>query len=229
MSSIKKVLVKRNPIFIFVVAIALLLVWVVPMAQTAFAGNTYRITDGDRVLLYTTYATDPRDVLDELGMALGESDIYDVEQSSGIREIRVQRLQTLTVQICGTVQTVQTYGETVGDLLKRLDVVLSGDMRISHSLATKTFDGMVLAVDRVVQTTQHYMEPIAYDTTFCMDASLPEGETAVLIAGREGYMRCTVIVTYVNGVETERTVISRQVAQLPVDQVVAVGTASVNE
>jgi uncharacterized protein YabE (DUF348 family) len=167
----------------------------------------------------------PETVLQELGLTLGEADLYEVEQTSGIREIRVRRLQTIHVDICGVVKTVQTYGETVGDLLRRLNVVLSGDMSLSHSLFTKTFDGMNLTVARVVQTTQHYMETIPFETTYCIDPELASGERKVLIPGQEGIMRCTVIVTYINGLEAERVVISQQVTQQPVDQVVAVGAA----
>jgi uncharacterized protein YabE (DUF348 family) len=225
MSAVKKVFTRRDPIVIFIMAVALLLVGVVPLTQTAFAGNTYRVMDGDRVLVHTSYATDPETVLQELGLTLGEADLYEVEQTSGIREIRVRRLQTIHVDICGVVKTVQTYGETVGDLLRRLNVVLSGDMSLSHSLFTKTFDGMNLTVARVVQTTQHYMETIPFETTYCIDPELASGERKVLIPGQEGIMRCTVIVTYINGLEAERVVISQQVTQQPVDQVVAVGAA----
>ena len=38
------------------------------LSQTAFAKNTYVINDGDRVLIPTTYATAPAEVLDEAGL-----------------------------------------------------------------------------------------------------------------------------------------------------------------
>ena len=43
--------------------------------QTAFA-KTYVITDGDRVVTYTTFATDPAEVLDQAGLTLEQYDTY---------------------------------------------------------------------------------------------------------------------------------------------------------
>ena len=43
------------------------------LSQTAFA-KTYVITDGDRVASYTTFATDPQEVLNEMGLTLERKD-----------------------------------------------------------------------------------------------------------------------------------------------------------
>ena len=46
------------------------------LTQTAFAKNTYLINDGGRVVIHTTYATDPAEVLDEAGLTLDAEDTY---------------------------------------------------------------------------------------------------------------------------------------------------------
>ena len=46
------------------------------LSQTVFAKNTYLINDSGRVVIHTTYATDPAAVLDEAGFKLGEDDTY---------------------------------------------------------------------------------------------------------------------------------------------------------
>lgn len=61
------------------------------LTQTAFAQNTYVITDGSRVAVHTTAVTDPEAVLDEAGFTLGENDTYTTLESGGISEITVQR------------------------------------------------------------------------------------------------------------------------------------------
>ena len=58
----RKVLFFRVAAFLFPMIFAMLL-----LSQTAFAKNTYLIHDGGRVTVYTTYATDPAEVLDEAG------------------------------------------------------------------------------------------------------------------------------------------------------------------
>ena len=224
MSAVQKVLNHRNPVVAVVIIAALLLTCVVPLAQTVFAKNTYRITDGDRVLICTSRATDPAEVLSEAGLPLGEADTYESRRNAGVSEITVKRLQNITVNHCGQRIEVQTYGETVGALLKRLGIVLSGANSVSQPLSSRTYDGLVLTVAEAVQTTEHYTASVPFTTVYCSDSSIPEGTMVVLIPGVDGQMRCTALVSYINGVETERTVLSEEVISLPVQQVVAVGT-----
>ena len=61
------------------------------LSQTAFAQNTYVITDGERVVVHTSSATDPATVLIEAGLSLGEDDTYTTSPGLGVSEITVQR------------------------------------------------------------------------------------------------------------------------------------------
>ncbi len=82
---------RKNVIMRFatlLVPIALLLVL---LSQTAFAQNTYVITDGERVVVHTSSATDPATVLNEAGLSLGEDDTYTTSPGLGVSEITVQR------------------------------------------------------------------------------------------------------------------------------------------
>ena len=64
----KNLFIRVAAIFI-PVAVALLL-----LSQQVFAQTTYVITDGSRVLVHTTTATDPVIVLGEAGLELGADD-----------------------------------------------------------------------------------------------------------------------------------------------------------
>ena len=52
------------------------------LAPTAFA-KTYVIRDGDRIVTYTTFATDPAEVLGQAGMDIQEYDVYTAEATEG--------------------------------------------------------------------------------------------------------------------------------------------------
>ena len=66
MHKIKRLALERKVLFIRVAAILLpLAIALLLLSQTAFAQTTYVITDGSRVLVHTTSATDPEDVLGE--------------------------------------------------------------------------------------------------------------------------------------------------------------------
>ena len=57
------------------------------IVPTAFARNTYVINDGEQTRAYTTYATNPAEVLDRAGVELGEGDIYTTQPVDGVYEI----------------------------------------------------------------------------------------------------------------------------------------------
>ena len=212
-------------LYIMVLSLIFLLALTGVLAQTAFA-KTYVITDGDRVVTYTTFATDPDEVLGQAGVSLSEHDTYTTEAVAGTQTITVQRAQEVTVHYHGQTTRTAVFGETVGQLLQKLNLEVSGEDVVSHGLDTMVYDGMELRVDRIVTMQETYTTTIPYETTYCSDASIPAGVEEVLTPGQDGEMRCTAGVTYVNGEEAERTVLSETVITPPVDAVIGVGTGT---
>jgi len=82
---------KKNAVMRFATMMVPVILLLVLLSQTAFAQNTYVITDGERVLIHTSSATDPATVLDEAGLSLGEDDTYTTSPGLGVSEITVQR------------------------------------------------------------------------------------------------------------------------------------------
>lgn len=227
MHRIKQFAFRRKAALIRFAAIVLAVCGSVAMlSQSAFAQNTYMITDGDRVTYHTSYATDPNEVLDEAGFELGKDDTYTTQESDGVSEIYVQRqTQVVTVDNGGQVMSVGTQGETVQELLTRVNVTVDPQTMVSQDLESMTEDGMEIVVSRTTYATETYTQTIPHEVTVLNDASLQQGRQQVLTAGSDGEMLCTAQVTYVNGVETARTVVGSQVTKAPVNELVAVGTA----
>ncbi len=219
----KQDMVKRKNPFIRMVVLVIPLVVLLLLSQTVFAQNTYVITDGSRVLVHTSSATDPAAVLNEAGLALGADDTYTTQTGIGVSEITVQRSHTVTVDNCGELIEVSTTDETVGELLNRLSISLDGHVAVSVPLEMETHSSMVITVSRTVQDVQTYTTAIAHDVTYYNDYSLPAGTTLVITEGKDGQMLCTANVVYVDGKETNRTVTQQTVIQQPVAEVIAVG------
>ena len=194
------------------------------MSRNVRAKNTYVITDGDQVITYSSYATDPEDVLNEAGLALKDLDLYTTSQTDGISEITVQRSQQITIDNCGKPIVATSYGETVEQLLQRLEISCDGAYEVSPSKDTATYDGMEVTVRWIVTDRQSYTEEIPYTVSYCEDPALQEGEEKILVQGENGQMRSTADVVYHNGCEVSRTVVDQTVSVEPVTQVVAVGT-----
>ena len=227
MQAITSFVEKRKSLLLRVVAVVLpVFILVAALAPTAFAQTTYVITDGDHVTVYTTYATDPADVLDRAGFDLGEEDMYTAQAGDGVSEITVQRNQLVTINYCGEQIKVSSYGETLDTLLNRLNIQTTENHSISTALDTKTYDGMEVSIDYVVEMVQTYTVDIAYETTYCYDPTLPEGQEEILVEGVTGQMLRTANVVYVNSQETSHTVLEETVTVQPVNQIIAVGTGT---
>lgn len=193
------------------------------LSQTAFA-KTYVITDGDRVVTYTTFATDPAEVLGEAGLDLGEYDTYTTAAVDGAEAITIQRGREVTIHYHGQITKTTAQGETAGELLQRLNLDVSGEDVISYGLDQVVYDGMVLRVDRIVTHQETYTATIPHEVTYCDDPTVPVGMEEVLTQGEDGEMLCTAGVTYVNGIESQRVVLTQTVTKAPVTEVIGVGT-----
>lgn len=221
----KRFALERKMLFIRVAAILAPVLIVLLLAQQVSAETTYVITDGGRVLVHTTTTTDPRTVLGEAGLLLGADDTYTTQSTDGISEINIQRRQKLTVNYYGESMEVTGQGETVGELLTRLNLTWRENDAISLPLDTPIREGMELTVDRVIRQDQVYTTTLPHETAYCVDAALPEGTQRIVTEGMDGEILCKATVTYINGEERERAVLSRQVVSQPVEEIIAVGSA----
>lgn len=196
------------------------------LIQVLSARTTYVITDGNRVLVHTTFATDPEIVLGEAGVELNDYDHYSTQTGSGSQQIHVRRGQMLQLDYYGQQMMAMSNGETVEQLLGRLNLQWQDTDLISVPLDAKTYDGMEITIAHTVRENQTYSAVLPYETVYCSDNTLPEGTRQVVTPGAEGQVLCEAVVTYHNGVESERAVLSRQVITQPVNEIIAVGTAA---
>lgn len=225
MDFITPFVIRRKYKFSKMIAVLLAVVCLVgSLSQTAQAENTFVITDGDAVTVHTTYASDPAKVLQEAGVTLSAEDIYTTESVDGVSEIKVQRLQSITVYFGDEIIPASSYGESLQALFVRLGIVIDDSVVVSLPLDSVTYDGMEVRVDRVSETTESYTVEVPYEISYCDDPTLEAGEEKILVSGQVGQMLCTANVSYVNGVESGRNVYQQTVVVEPVKQIVAKGT-----
>ena len=135
----------------------------------------------------------------------------------------------VTVVYHGSLMRTRVREETVSQLLDRLELEWSEEDTLSHRQEEPVYGGMTLRIDRVVMRQEQYTKTIAHESATCNDPTLPEGTWEVLIRGVDGELSCTAEVTYINGKEVARTVLSQVQTIAPVTEVVAWGTAPVKE
>lgn len=212
-------------LYIVLLSLILALALLALFSQAALA-KTYVVTDGDRVVTYTTFASEPETVLEQLGLSLNQNDTYTTQAVEGAAAITVCRAQKITVHYHGQTTLVTSFGETAGELLSRLGLDITGEDVVSHGLEEETYDGMELRVDRPEILRQVYTAAIPHPVSRCSDPTLPVGTEAVLTPGTDGEMRCTAEITYLGGQEAGRQVLSETVTRQPVAEIIAVGTGS---
>jgi uncharacterized protein YabE (DUF348 family) len=209
--------------YVVLLSLILVLSMTALLSQTAFA-TTYVINDGERVVTYTSFATDPAEVLDQAGVPLEQYDTYTTEAVDGGSSITVNRAQRITVHYRGQTREVASFGETVEQLLHRLGLELTGEDLVSHGLEEKLRDGMVLTVKQALTRQETFSSVITHDTQYRTDPELPAGTEKVLVPGQDGELLRTAEITYINGRETRRVILSEDVLRHPVAEVVAVGS-----
>lgn len=196
-------------------------------SQSVFARNSYVITDGETVTVHQSYSTDPDVVLDEVGIELSDEDTYTTSYNNGVSRIDIQRMQLVTVDCRGNQRTVGTYGETVGQLLERLGITPEKQDVISCELDLQTYDG--LHVDIVCKETKYEQVEtvVAYETNYFEDPELEPGEEIVLIEGKDGMVRSKERVSYENGKEVSREIVSTETVTEMVTRLVVRGPQAV--
>lgn len=199
---------------------------VIALSQSVFAKTTYVITDGDEITVHSTFETNPAQVLTEAGVELNHKDTFVTEPGEGVAEITVQRGQQVTIDLFGVSVPVISYGETVSQLLERLDVNTDGNVQVSIPLNAMVSEGMVISVFTTDLADDTYTAEVPFETVYQKSDYLKAGTEVVLTKGVNGQKLCTVEVTLINGEETDRVVVSEEVTIEPVSQVIVVGTGN---
>ncbi len=231
MQKIKREISNKKSLLLRLGALSLtILLTALLLSQVAFARTTYVITDGDKVLVHTTYATDPAAVLTEAGLTLGEEDTFTAQADRGVAEVEitVTRLQYVQVHRNGQILVTETYGATVGQILSQLDISTAG-IRVIPELDTPTSDGMVIQVIEVEEKQESYVLEEPFATVYCVDESLKAEEEKVLTEGIPGTALYKDLVTYEDGVEVLRENLDKQTLIAPVDRIIVRGVDRANK
>jgi len=189
----------------------------------ALAQTKYVITDGDNVIVCMSTSSDPQEVIRQAGLELGESDTYTTQTNGSISEIHITRVQMISVQVGEEMNVVGSYGGTVADVLASLNISLLPDDELSCALDSETYDGMTIRITRRKTETIEYEEVIPHEVHVFEDEALAPGEEIVMVQGADGLTRCKAQVTFENGVETDRLILSEEVISAPTASVVLRG------
>jgi len=131
--------------------------------------------------------------------------------------------QQLFIEVDHGRQAVTTDAATVRDALEAAGVSLGPLDRVSPDLYVETEPGMVIVVTRVEEQFETSRVSIPFERKTVTNEALPAGETRLIQLGVNGEDEITYRITIEDGVEVDRTQVSKLPITEPVDEIIAVG------
>lgn len=193
--------------------------------------NDIYIKKDDDVRLYSVYANNIKDALNELNITVADDEYqlncnYDDYIEKGM-VIEFQKLYSVEIHADGNSVKCKTVSATISDVLKKQNIVIEKDDYTEPSLDKIISKDMDITVHRVEYKTETKTESIKYSTTKKEDSTLNKGKTKVETEGVNGEEEVTYLVKYVDGTKKSSEIQSRKTTKAPVNKVLIVGTKKV--
>ncbi|MPZ72295.1 MAG: DUF348 domain-containing protein [Nitriliruptorales bacterium] len=189
---------------------------------------TVLIGDKEDTVLVTALSVD--EVLDQLTRRRDVSQRATVRPSrltpvrSGMT-VRVLNPVAVTVVADGKEREVVTDAPNVARLLERLGIRLRGRDRVTPAPETAVQPDLRITVERVRVERQRRTASLDFETIRRPTDRLAQGQEREVRAGRNGTIRLTERVTFVDGNEVSRHEIRRRLVTAPLARIVEEGTA----
>ena len=156
-----------------------------------------------------------------LGVETGPADIVDPGLDSPLlagQLVTVKYARKLKIELPDKDLEVMTHAETVGQALTAAQVELPEEYRLEPQAAEPVTDELEVSVIAVGEGTVVEQIDIAADAVRTPDDSLPPGEERT-VDGSDGVLHQEYAVTYENGIEVSRELLSEWYDPEPVDTV----------
>lgn len=184
----------------------------------------YLVVDGESIIPCYGLLIPDREIAARAGVMLDPLDGLRLERK-GIGFLTVTRAPRVTLYDHGVPIRIATAGETVSQLLQRLDKMPGDGDVLSLPEDTRLADGMVLSLDHVEHQLEDYTAAVPFSTEYQQDTSAPWGEETVLSPGIEGEVRLTVEVEYRNGRQVNSRVLHQEPISPAQPRIISVGTS----
>ena len=200
---------------------------ILSMLMSVVTVSIHKVTvldNGEQVAKYYSVFTDEESILERNDLLLGEGDETALTEDGGEVTLSIARAFPTYVYADGEKEVVLLAKGTVADALKKAGITCGAEDLVDQPLDQKLESGMEINVDRVRTETVEETEEIEYDTKKIRTNDLYVGNSREIQKGKNGEKKLTYAVTYVNGKETERKLISEEVLEEPVERIVEIGS-----
>jgi uncharacterized protein YabE (DUF348 family)/3D (Asp-Asp-Asp) domain-containing protein len=193
-----------------------------PTAVEVRRAVTFSVDDDGREFISTSSRPTVVQALREAGVSLGPGDVVTPaaeEKLAAGTEISIRRARALTVTLPDDHQVLYTLARTVGDALAEAGIVVPENAFIDPAPDTPIASGMSVRVVELSASSDVEREFIESGTVYRSDPALGPGETRT-VRGHDGVLVRRYEVAYVNGEETQRTLVEEYYDPEPQDTVI---------
>lgn len=180
----------------------------------------YIYVDGEQSASFTTLSNDPELWLKKTNTELFECDEMKVEGTN----IYITRAFFVEVNADGQKIAFKSQSGSVLELIAKGGIALNDADIVTPTRETIVTDDISIRIERVAVGTVTETETIKYKTEKVKTDELYEGETKVETEGVNGKIEHTYSVTYIDGKEVSRQLVSSVTKTEVVNKVVKVGT-----
>ncbi len=185
------------------------------------------INDEDETYSLLTPGMTVEDALVEARILIRPDDKVSPSMDTFLEEgmkIDIIRAISCEILVDGEVIALNTIKETVEEVLTEADVELEEEDLINYDMEETIMEDMTIEIIRVEKEIITESEELDFKTLRQNDGNLEKGKTRVEREGKKGVKERKIEITYEDGEEVEREVLSEEIIKEPVNRVVKVGT-----
>ena len=174
-----------------------------------------------------TWAKTIGELLNEEGLEVAPEDylfpVKETELSSGM-VVTIVTQTPVSIKVDGETVELKTFAESVEQVLAEAQVSLSHLDEVEPGKSTRLFNGMEIEVTRINVEEVTETEIIEYDTITKEDPEVRWRKKVVTQEGETGEEETVYEITYENGEQVSREVLSSKVLKKPVNEIISEGT-----
>lgn len=196
----------------------------------AWANKTVTINVDGKETKVKTFAFTVGQLLKSEDIQIGEEDRVTPAQNKFLRNgttIIINRAIPLILNVGGNEKSVYTHSSNVQELLDEFGIVLQQEDLVHPGLEEMLIKGMTVEIIR--QRTEILEEEVSIPNKTIQEDNynIPRGTTRTIQEGQPGLERKVWEITYRNGTEYSRQLISSEVIRKPEDRVIHIGAGQV--
>lgn len=188
--------------------------------------NVTVVIDGQPTKIIT-FKNTLGEALKSKGISVGEKDRLSSPLNSKISKnetISIKRAVNITVTVDGKELAINSSEDTIASMLKAEGVKLNSDDKVIPKDDTILKSGTKVEIIRVEKKSITASAPVDFKTVVKNDSSLSNTQRKVIQDGKPGEKQTTDLVTYENGKEVARKLVSQVVSKNPTDKIIVQGT-----